>query len=565
MNKTRVIQGLNLESQYSIVKIPLEGENIEEISTILEKIDSFHPLFIKEYTLSSTGLTISSKLSHLWNEASETLQKLATKEISLEKADEQIIQVLIKKKIKSMSTIPVLQAAEDLNIEITPALQDNTISRTYEEGYSGVFNRYYTLGSGKGSQISGSIASSKDAHIAQRLQRDKWSTNTLIENLNLPIPKWQAIHTQKELEEAWDGYEKPVVIKPTGLVGGKGVTVGIDTLEQAKKAYKFAKDLTKDKASTWQRKIMIQEQITGEDYRLLVVNGKLEIATKRIPAFIIGNGKSTIQELLDETNSDPRRDTYNPAHVLKPIEIDQPLLNLLKEQNLTLDSVLATDEKLNVRKIASMSRGGVTEDYTDQVGSEIRIIAETLAQSLHAYVLGVDVMCNDISKPLTKENGAILEVNTMPEAFLNFYPTIGKQREYVAQTYVKGLLDKNNTQQFVVIGESINDIPTLLRKKRIIQQESHVGELKDSDYIIDGKEINKIKNRWEATSAIKRNAALDTIILHFRDWNEAKEYGLGFDRIDTLFVTKSMTSNKEAMKTVKRYKRIKLINKIKKI
>jgi cyanophycin synthetase len=79
-----------------------------------------------------------------------------------------------------------------------------------------------------------------------------------------------------------------------------------------------------------------------------------------------------------------------------------------------------------------MSQGGITEDFTDQVGPEIKYIVESIASSIHAFVVGVDILCRDISKPLTKDNGGIIEINTKPEAYLNLYPVIGKQRENVA-------------------------------------------------------------------------------------------------------------------------------------
>ena len=95
---------------------------------------------------------------------------------------------------------------------------------------------------------------------------------------------------------------------------------------------------------------MIQEQVQGENYRLLVIDGKLEIATKRIPAFVIGDEQKNIKQLIEETNNDPRRDTTNPAHTLKPIIIDKPLEECLKEQKLSLKDTPEKNEKIYVRK-----------------------------------------------------------------------------------------------------------------------------------------------------------------------------------------------------------------------
>jgi cyanophycin synthetase len=184
---------------------------------------------------------------------------------------------------------------------------------------------------------------------------------------------------------------------------------------------------------------------------------------------------------------------------------------------------------------------------------------------MHVFTLGLDIICNDISKPLTKENGAILEVNTMPESYLNFYPVIGQERTDALDYYVEQLLKDNQTQKLVVIGQTKDDIPTLLRNKKVINKESNIGFYKNNKIIINNSEFNKDIEAWKAIEALKVNALLDTIILQYRDIDEVREHGLGFDRIDTLFLTKEIRNDKEAMKVFRKYRRKKLIKKIKKI
>ncbi len=562
----KTVQGLNLESEFTTVKIDLEGPNIGDVSKILDKVASFHPIFIHSYEISPTLLTIRSKLPFLWRESGETLNNLSKSSTNFKDASSFIINTLINKRIKSMSTISLLHSCMNKNIEITTSILEYPRLEDRDQGFDNSFNRYLTLGCGRGSHITGSASSTKDTHMAQKFQRDKWATNIFIERMQLPLPKWGVLPTKKSIEGMWDEFEKPVVIKPTGLTAGKGVSVGIDTIEKAKKAFDYAKEKVNDKnRNSWQKKIMIQEQVQGEDYRLLVINGKLQVTTKRIPAFIVGNGKKNIDQLINEENKDPRRDLSNPAHILKPINIDKPLLNYLKEQNLSLDYVPQKDEKIQVRKVASMSQGGITQDFTEEVSKEIQIIVESIAHSVHAFTLGVDVMCKDISKPLTKDNGAILEINTMPETYLNLYPVLGTQRASVADTYIDELLAQNKCKRFVLVGQTKDDLPTLLRKKKDIKQQQNVGEIVGEKYYINGMEMDSQAHRWQHVEAIKCNASLDVILLHFRDWNEVKEYGLGFDYIDTLYITKELSKEKEQMKVVKRYKRKGLIDKIKTI
>ena len=569
MNQVKTVQGLNLESPTTLVKIDNISES-KELKKLLNLIKNFHPIFIESYRIENDCLTIRSKLPAIWRESALSFRKLSKNEITYEEAKEYVVDTVIKMQIKSMSTIPILHRAQKNGYETTLTLADEGIIPGVMQGFGYKWNRYYTLGCGNGSQVTCSISSTKDSSFAKNIQQDKWATNKIIERMGLPIPKWGIINTKEEIDKIWDEYEKPLVIKPTGLTGGKGVTVRIETKEQAYKALQYAKEQVGSKArKNWQKKIMIQEQAQGDengaDYRLLVINGQLKVCTKRIPAFVTGNGKNSIKELIKEENKDPRRNISNPAHILKPIETDKPLKELLQKQNLNLESVPKKGKRIYVRNVASMSRGGITQDFTDQVSPEIKTIVESIASTMHVFTLGLDIICNDISKPLTKENGAILEVNTMPESYLNFYPIIGKERTEALDYYVKELLKDCNTQKIVVIGQTKNNIPTLLREKKVTAQDANIGLYKENSILINNAEFSSNIETWKAVEALKINAMLNCIILQYRDIEEVREHGLGFDRIDTLFVTKDIRSNREEMKIFKKYKRKGYINKIKTI
>jgi cyanophycin synthetase len=569
MQEIKTVQGLNLKSPTTYIEIK-DIENSTELKKLLDLIQNFHPIFIESYRLENNSLTISSKLPAIWRDSAQTFINLSKKEISFADAKEFVVDEIIKRKIKSMSTIPILYRAQNLGYETTLTIADEGLIGGVADGFGYKWNRYYTLGCGKGSQVTCSISSSKDSTFGKNIQQDKWSTNKLIERMGLPLPRWEIIKSKEDIDKVWDNYEKPLVIKPTGLTGGHGVTVGIDSKEKAYQAFEYAKTSVDSKnRKEWQKKIMIQEQAEGDnngaDYRLLVIDGRLQVCTKRIPAFITGDGQHNIEELIVEENKDSRRDINNPAHILKPIDIDAPLIDFLKEQNLTLESVPTKNEKIYVRNVASMSRGGITEDYTDKVSPEIKTIVESIASTMHVFVMGADIICNDISKPLTKDNGAILEVNTMPESYLNFFPVIGQERTDAIDYYISKLLKDCNTQKIVIIGQTQNDIPTLLRDKKIIHKDSNIGFYKENKIIINNCEFNRNIETWKAIEALKINANLDSIILQYRDIKEVEQYGLGFDRIDNLFITRDIKNNKNAMKIFKKYKRKRYINKIKTI
>ena len=552
----KVLQGLNLENEISSIEIHVK--KTVDLEKIIKLIHSFHPIFIKEYKFTEDTLKIYTNIPSLWEELGSVLERNLPYKETLDKCLE-----IIRIRVSSMSTIPLLFAAHKLGYETTP-----TMATEQSLTYTPSFNRHYTVGCGKGSEIIYSISSSQDSKIAKEIQRDKWSSNLVIQKLGLPLPSWEIIDSFTEIENVWKHFEKPVVIKPTGLTGGSGVSVGINTIEEAKEAYKYAKEMIDSKLrKDWQTKVMMQEQVSGEDYRLLVIDGHLEVVTKRIPAFVIGNGKDTIAKLIEDTNKDPKRDITSPAHTLKPIEIDQPLKAYLKAQGLDLSSIPQKEQKIAVRKVASMSQGGITEDFTDKVGPEIKSIVESIATSIHAFALGVDIMCKDISKPLTTDNGAILEINTMPEAYLNLFPVIGIDRGYVADTYIKKLLVNNKTKKIVVIGHPQYDIPTTLKQKNMfssyLKKEDVVGEYKDGEIRINSLALNKDLTKKQGVEALKLNASLDAIIIHHRNWEEVTKDGLGLNKIDLLMIETSLKENKDCMKVINKYKRKGLISKIK--
>lgn len=517
--KTQILQGINLESNSTIIKIKL---NKKLNNALLEEIKNYHPIFLKEYKVTKNILIITSKLPHLWIEIGKILGKKNERELALN---------IIKKQVKSMSTIAILEVADKTNEEITQFLVPEGILDDFGEAK---FNRQYCIGCGKRSGITLSFSTSSDSQMAKQIQSDKQLTNRLTDRLMIPSAPWEKVVSLQHLKKIFPKYKKPVVIKPTSFAGGRGVYMNIKTLKEAISAFEKILKITNDHPFQGQQnKIMIQEQISGEDYRILTINGKMRAVTKRVPAFVIGDGVKTIKQLIEKTNKDPRRDTQNPTHTLKPIIIDDPLIHYLQEQNLNLKYIPQKNEKIFVRKVASMSQGGITIDYTDKVHQQIKQISETLAHSLRAYVLGIDVICKDIKKPLTKTNGGIIEVNTMPEAYLNMYPVQGPQRPQIAKDFLKGLLRHQKTKKIVIIDNKFEKIKNIYKSLK-----GNTGIYSLKSVYINNNVINKDVDTQKAIQALKINSYLDNIILHYQNIQEVEKYGMGFDKIDILYIQK---------------------------
>ncbi len=541
--KTQILQGANLKNPITTIIIALDTT---PNTLLIDEIQKLHPLFLEEYQVIGNTIEIQSKLPHFWKESSIALNNYSKGEWSYDLAKSFIFGTLIKKQIPTMSTIPILRAAHELGYETTQYFMEEGFT---PEGVLTKFNRYYAIGIGQEAETTISIGSSQDSNIAKMVQQDKWLTNIMLDRLKLPIAKWELVPSIEDLKELHERYSKPYVIKPVGLTGGHGVTTNISTIEQANNAYATAmKAIDSKDRKEWQRKIMIQEQVAGDDYRILIIGGVMQIATKRIPAFVVGDGQSTIEQLINEINKDPRRNTSVPTHILKPIIIDDQLTTFLAEQNLTTTSVPTKDQKIYVRKVASMSQGGITEDFTDQVSPQIKYVVESLAQSLHAFVLGVDVICTDISQPLTGKNGSIIECNTMPESYLNAFPVIGKQYPHIGKMVVEGLMKgKPTTKKYVYIGTSTPKLETFIELNCNTSQD-RIGRYYNGTISVNGQVINTNIEDWRAIEALKLNTSLDTIILQYQSMDEVEKIGLGFDYIDTIAIESEIENDERSQK-----------------
>jgi cyanophycin synthetase len=225
------------------------------------------------------------------------------------------------------------------------------------------------------------------------------------------------------LEDAIHKLGFPLVIKPINGNHGRGITTNIQDKETALLAFAQAKKVSNS--------VIVERFITGFDYRILVVNYKLVAAAKRTPAHVVGDGISTIQQLIDEVNKDPRRG-YGHEKILTQIDVDAITQKILDEKGLTLESVLEKDQVLYVKDTANLSTGGTAEDVTDIVHPYNVFMAERIAKIVGLDICGIDIMTTDITQPLPDTRGAVLEVNAAPGFRMHLAPTNGLPRNVAA-------------------------------------------------------------------------------------------------------------------------------------
>ncbi|MCE3259507.1 MAG: cyanophycin synthetase, partial [Bacteroidetes bacterium] len=280
-----------------------------------------------------------------------------------------------------------------------------------------------TLGYGSKQKKIRTAVTDSTSGLGIELAGDKEETKKILDEAGLPVPKGILVYSEKELSDRINEVRFPIVTKPLDGNQGRGVTTNIRDLEKAKFGFHIAQKIS--------RTVIVEEFIEGDDYRFLVVDFKLVAVTKRVPAAVTGNGRSTIEELIEEENKNPERGTES-KHVLAKIKVDEVTKKILAENKLELTSVLPAGKTLHLKSTANISAGGTAEDVTDSVHPENKFMAEHVARIFNLNICGIDVMTKAVDVPITREVGAIIEVNAGPGLRMHSNPQKGTPRNVAA-------------------------------------------------------------------------------------------------------------------------------------
>ena len=256
--------------------------------------------------------------------------------------------------------------------------------------------------------------------IAESIAQDKELTKKLLHAAGVPVPLGRPVTSA---EDAWSAAQEiglPVVIKPRDGNQGKGISVNISTQEGVMTAYNTAVLFRDD--------VLVERYLPGSDFRLLVVGNKLVAAARRDPPLVIGNGKNTVRELVEQVNADPRRGEGHATSLTK-IRLDDIAKNRLKEQGLDENSVPAKGTRVILRNNANLSTGGTATDVTDDVHQEVAARAIAAAQMVGLDICGVDVVCESVLHPMEEQSGGVVEVNAAPGLRMHLSPSFGKGRD----------------------------------------------------------------------------------------------------------------------------------------
>lgn len=266
--------------------------------------------------------------------------------------------------------------------------------------------RTIRIGWGAHARLFRSSFTDHTGSLAERLARDKFYCTQRLKAARLPVPEQRYARTLNQARTAAKALGWPLVLKPVGLDQGQGVHVGIHSNEALERAYETITGLQDEG-------VVIEQFVPGYDHRLLVVNGRLMMAARRLPGGVTGDGQQTVQSLLDQLNADPIRGD-DQRSLLMRIPCDDEALSCLNEVGLTLDSVPDAGRFVPLRRTANISTGGTATDVTDQVHPDNRIAALRATRIIGLDIAGVDFICPDISQSYRKTGGAICEVNAQP-------------------------------------------------------------------------------------------------------------------------------------------------------
>jgi cyanophycin synthetase len=262
--------------------------------------------------------------------------------------------------------------------------------------------------------------------LAVELACDKEGTKTILKDGGIPVPRGTVIQYLDELPAAIEevgGF--PIVIKPLDGNHGRGISIDVKNQQEAEEAYDLASAASKT------RNVIVERYYKGSDHRILVINGKVAAVAERIPAHVVGDGRSTIEELIEITNRDPNRGDGH-ANVLTKITIDKTALNVLGKQGYELTSILPQGAIAYLRATANLSTGGIAVDRTDEIHPENVWIAQRVAKLIGLDIAGIDVVTDDIRKPLKEVDGVIVEVNAAPGFRMHVAPSRGLPRNIAA-------------------------------------------------------------------------------------------------------------------------------------
>ncbi len=329
--------------------------------------------------------------------------------------------------------------------------------------------------------------------IAEGIASDKDLTKNLLQSCGVPVPEGRVVDSPEDAWEAAEDIGVPVVVKPTDGNHGRGVSAELMTREEVEAAYGVALNEGSE--------VMVERFVRGNEHRLLVVAGRLVAAVRGESASVVGDGRSSIAELIDaQLNTDPRRGATEDFPLDVIILDKEPAIALeILRQGFTPDSIPPLGKSVMVQR-----NGNVAFDVTDLVHPDVAATVSLAARIVGLDVAGIDLVAEDISRPLEEQRGAIVEVNAGPGLLMHLKPASGEPRP-VGMAILESLFPPGESGRIPVVGITGSSGTNLVA--RIVARLLHLSGkrvgLACSDGLFHDQRLVETGNRANWTAARK--------------------------------------------------------------
>ncbi len=366
--------------------------------------------------------------------------------------------------------------------------------------------------------------------IAESIAQDKDLTKRLLNAAGVPVPVGVVVDNPEDGWQAALEIGLPVVTKPFDGNQGKGVTVNIVDRDHF--------DIVFAVAQEYSRHVIVEKFITGHDFRVLVVGDKLVAAARREPPHVLGDGVHTVRELVDIVNQDPRRGEGHATSLTK-IRFDNIAHSRLAVQGYTPDSVLPKGARAVLRNNANLSTGGTATDVTDEVHPEVAARAIAAAKMVGIDIAGVDVICENVGRPLESQGGGIVEVNAAPGLRMHLDPSYGKGRD-VGAAVIDTMFPAGESGRIPIVAVAgTNGKTTTVRLIAHIvgQSGKRMGMTTTDGVYVQGRRIDTGDcSGPKSAKNVLLHPEVDAAVFETARGGVLRE-GLGFDRCDVAVVT----------------------------
>ena len=403
------------------------------------------------------------------------------------------------------STACIVDAAADRGIPSIRLTDGNLV----QLGHAARQRRIWTAETDRTSAIAESVSSDKDL------------TKSLLQSCGVPVPEGRVVTSPEDAWEAAQDIGLPVVVKPTDANHGRGVSIELSSREDIEAAYHLA-----DAEGS---EVLVERFVRGNEHRLLVVGGKVVAAARGETAWVIGDGRSTVAELIDsQLNTDPRRGLTEDFPLNKILLSEDPAVGLeLQRQRLAPHSVPAAGLRVLIQR-----NGNVAFDETDEVHPEVAAAVSLAARVVGLDIAGVDVVAEDISRPLADQQGAVVEVNAGPGLLMHLKPANGKGRP-VGRAIVDHLFAEGETGRVPVVGVAGTAGTALIARLVAWMQHLHgrrVGLACADGLFLDRRRVDAAPcATWEAGRRLLMNRNVEAAVIE-NGPEGILRHGLAYDR-----------------------------------